>query len=64
MRHFQGIISTQAYMEIFKSALVYLPALSQLNQKVNMLPMLNDVLLAVLKNQKQPSADVLLNMCS
>ena len=64
MRHFQGIISTQAYMEIFKSALVYLPALSQLSQKVNMVPMLNDVLLAVLKNQKQPSADVLLNMCS
>ena len=64
MRHFQGIISTQTYMEIFKSALVYLPALSELNQKVNMVTMLNDVLLAFLKNQKQPSADVPLNMCS
>ena len=64
MWHCQGIISTQTYMEIFKSALVYLPALSELNQKVNMVTMLNDVLLAVLKNQKQPSADVLLNMCS
>ena len=51
-------------MEIFKSALVYLPALSELNQKVNMVTMLNDVLLAFLKNQKQPSADVPLNMCS